>query len=142
MFSFSTRLESKIGDTDFTNPTLTNLVNLALTVGVVIPVSREISRNDLRPSLSNDLRLDDFHNNYDRYGLVISDLRMPVMNGYQFIKKVKEIKPQVKVLFILAFEINEIEFRTELPFIKVDEFIKKPISLDDFISTVSKHINN
>jgi len=88
------------------------------------------------------LALADFHNNSDRYGLVISDLRMPVMNGYQFIKKVKEIKPQVKVFFISAFEINEIEFRTELPFVKVDEFIKKPILLEDFISTVSKHINN
>jgi two-component system response regulator ChvI len=87
------------------------------------------------------LALDDFHINPDRYGLVISDLRMPVMNGYQFIKKVKEIKPQVKVFFISAFEIDDIELRTELPFVKVDEFIKKPISLEDFISTVSKHIN-
>jgi len=88
------------------------------------------------------LALDHFQKNSDRYGLVISDLRMPVMNGYQFVKKVKEIKPQVKVFFISAFEINEIEFRTELPFVKVDEFIKKPILLEDFISTVSKHINN
>ena len=88
------------------------------------------------------LALDHFQKNSNRYGLVISDLRMPVMNGYQFVKKVKEIKPQVKVFFISAFEINEIEFRTELPFVKVDEFIKKPILLEDFISTVSKHINN
>lgn len=88
------------------------------------------------------LALDHFHINCDRYGLVISDLRMPVMNGYQFIKKVKEIKPQVKVFFISAFEIDDIEFRRELPLVKVEEFIKKPISLEDFISTVSKHINN
>jgi DNA-binding NtrC family response regulator len=88
------------------------------------------------------LALDDFHINSDRYGLVISDLRMPVMNGYQFIKKVKGIKPQVKVFFISAFEIDDIEFRRELPFVKVDEFIKKPVLLDDFISTVSKHIFN
>lgn len=88
------------------------------------------------------LALDDFHTNSDRYGLVISDLRMPVMNGYQFIKKVKEIKPQVKVFFISAFEIDDIEFRRELPLVKVDEFIKKPILLEDFISTVNKHINN
>ena len=40
------------------NPTLTNLVNLALTVGVVIPVSRETSRNDLRPSFKSDFRID------------------------------------------------------------------------------------
>ena len=55
---YNTRLESRIGDTDFKNPTLTNLLNLALTVGVVIPVSREISRNDFRPSLNNDLRIE------------------------------------------------------------------------------------
>ena len=72
---------------------------------------------------------------------MISDLRMPDINGYQFIKKVKEIKPQVKVFFISAFEIDDIEFRRVLPFVKVDEFIKKPILLEDFISTVSKHIN-
>jgi YesN/AraC family two-component response regulator len=74
--------------------------------------------------------------------LVISDLMMPEMNGYQFIKKVKEIKPQVKVFFISAFEIDDIEFKRELPFVKVDEFIQKPISLEDLISTVNKHINN
>jgi len=84
------------------------------------------------------LALDYFHINSDLYGLVISDVRMPVMNGYQFIKKVTEIKPQVKVLFISAFEID----RRELPFLKVEEFIKKPILLEDFISTISKHINN
>ena len=49
-------------------------------------------------------------------------------------------KPQVKVLFIYAFEIDDIELRRELPFLKVDEFIKKPILLQDFISTISKHI--
>src|SRR5215813_9129920 len=88
------------------------------------------------------LALADFHINSDRYGLVISDLRMPVMNGYQFIKKVKEIKPQVKVFFISAFQMNDIELRRELPFVKVDEFIKKPILLEDFISMISRHINN
>jgi hypothetical protein len=37
---------------------LTSLVNLALTVGVVMPVSREISRNDLRPSFNSDFKID------------------------------------------------------------------------------------
>ena len=71
------------------------------------------------------LALNHFQINSKQYGLVISDLRMPVMSGYQFIKKVKEIKPQVKVFFISAFEIDNIEFRTELPFVKVEEIIRK-----------------
>ena len=33
------------------------------------------------------LALEHFQINHDKYGLVISDLRMPGMNGYEFIKK-------------------------------------------------------
>lgn len=53
---------------------------------------------------------------------------MPQMSGYDFIKGVKEIKPEVKVFFMTPFEIDEIEFRRVLPAIRVDEFLKKPIS--------------
>ena len=44
--------------------------------------------------------LEHFQANSGQFGLVISDLRMPEMNGYEFTKKVKEIKPEVKVFFI------------------------------------------
>ena len=39
-------------------PIFTNLSNLAFTVGVDIPVSRETWLNDLRPSLNNDFKID------------------------------------------------------------------------------------
>ena len=64
------------------------------------------------------------------------------MNGYEFIKKVKEIKPEVKVFFMTAFEIDDIEIRRVLPSIKIDEFINKPVSADSFTATVKKHIKN
>jgi len=88
------------------------------------------------------LALDHFQMNSEQFGLVISDIRMPVINGYDFIKKVKEMKPEVKVFLMTAFKIDDIEFRKELPFVKVDEIIQKPILLEDFTSKVSKHINN
>jgi DNA-binding NtrC family response regulator len=74
------------------------------------------------------LALDHFQKNSEQYGFVISDLRMPMMDGYQFIKKVKEIKPQIKVFFISAFGIDDIESRRELPFVKVDEIISSVLS--------------
>jgi DNA-binding NtrC family response regulator len=46
------------------------------------------------------LALDHFQKNSEQYWLVVSDIRMPVMDGYQFIEKVKEIKLDVKVFFI------------------------------------------
>jgi response regulator RpfG family c-di-GMP phosphodiesterase len=88
------------------------------------------------------LALKHFQMNSEQYRLVISDIRMPIMNGYEFIKKVKVMKPQVKVFIISAFEINDIEFRRELTYVKVDEIIQKPISSEDFASAVSKHMYN
>ena len=57
-------------------------------------------------------------------------------------KKVKDIKPLVKVFLMTAFKIDDIEFRKELPFVMVDEILQKPILLEDFTSAVCKHINN
>jgi len=87
------------------------------------------------------LALKHFQINFELYGLVISDLRMPGMNGYEFIEKVKGINPQVKVFFMTAFSINDIEFRRVLPFVKIDEFIEKPASLNKLVSLIDRYIN-
>ena len=86
------------------------------------------------------LALEHFQKNYKRFSLVISDLRMPGMNGYEFVKKVKEIKLGVKVFFMTAFEINDAEFRSALPEVEIEGLIQKPISLANVASTVSKYV--
>jgi response regulator RpfG family c-di-GMP phosphodiesterase len=87
------------------------------------------------------LALEHFQINRDKYALVLSDLRMPGMNGYEFIKKIKEIKPEVKVFFITAFEIEDIEFRRVLPSVKIDEFIQKPCLAKNLIAAIVKHMD-
>ena len=49
-----TLLKSKTGRTPLIKPILTSLSNLALTVGVVIPVSLDICRKDFLPSFKSD----------------------------------------------------------------------------------------
>ena len=61
------------------------------------------------------------------------------MNGFEFIKKVKEIKPKVKVFCMTAFEINDIEFRRVLPSTSIDELIQKPILLERLNDLVQNH---
>jgi DNA-binding NtrC family response regulator len=85
------------------------------------------------------LALDHFQKNCERYWLVISDIRMPIIDGYEFIKRVKEVKPDVKVFFMSAFLTDDIQYRTGLSLLKVDEYIEKPISLNDFIKLVKKY---
>ena len=87
------------------------------------------------------LALEHFQINSDQYGLVISDLRMPAMNGYEFIKNVKKIKPEVQVFLMTAFEIDDKEFRRLLQSVKIDEFIQKPVSIRNLSGIVRKYIN-
>ena len=86
------------------------------------------------------LALDHFQKNPEQYRLVVSDIRMPVIDGYEFIKKVKEIKPEVRVFLLSAFLIDDIQYRTGLTLVKADEYIEKPISVNDFIMMVKKYL--
>jgi CheY-like chemotaxis protein len=72
---------------------------------------------------SSSLALEHFKSNYSTYSPVLSDLRMLVMNGFEFVIQVKKMNPKIKVLLMTAFEINEMEFTRLLPKPKIDGFI-------------------
>jgi DNA-binding NtrC family response regulator len=85
--------------------------------------------------------LEHFISHFKDYDIVISDIRMPGMNGYEFVRKVKESNPQVKVILMSAFDIDDKEFYNVLPDINVDAFLQKPFSigqLNDLIGKISR----
>ncbi len=76
----------------------------------------------------------------DYHSVVIPDIRMPGINGYEFVKKAKEIDKQSKIVLISAFEINDREFHNVLPDINVDGFLQKLFSihqLNDIMDKIS-----
>ncbi|HKR73512.1 MAG TPA: response regulator [Candidatus Nitrosocosmicus sp.] len=78
------------------------------------------------------LALEEFSKNSEKYCIVITDLRMPIMSGYEIINKFKTINPQIKVIMISAYNITESEICQNLnPHIKIDRLIRKPVTLED-----------
>ena len=53
------------------------------------------------------LALEEFRKNYNDYSLVISDIRMPGLNGFEFTEYINKIKPEIKVILMSAFDIND-----------------------------------
>ena len=53
------------------------------------------------------LALEHFKINHKDYCLVIADIRMPEMNGFEFAREVSRVKPEIKVLLMTAFDIND-----------------------------------
>ncbi|HEY7572523.1 MAG TPA: response regulator [Nitrososphaeraceae archaeon] len=75
------------------------------------------------------LALEDFRINSETYGLVISDIRMPIMNGYEFVEQIKNIKPDMKVLLMSAYEYEYSNLPNGFLQSDIDGFIEKPVSL-------------
>jgi two-component system, OmpR family, response regulator ChvI len=74
----------------------------------------------------------------DEFGLLILDIRMPVMNGFELFKKIKEIDNRVQACFITAYEDYREEFKES--FAMLDEakyFIRKPKAVEDLVNHVA-----
>jgi DNA-binding NtrC family response regulator len=80
--------------------------------------------------------LQSFKSDAESYCLVLSDMRMPLLSGIQLSKKVKEVNPNVKVVLMTAFEINDNEFSKVFPSTQVDGFVQKPIGIKDLTDKI------
>ena len=98
---------------------------------IVRLMERALKEHGFKVSAFTDpaVALEDFQIHYKTCSLILSDTKMPKMNGYELIKKAKEIDKQVKVVLMSAFEINNEEFHNMLSDIKVDGFLQKPFSM-------------
>lgn len=75
------------------------------------------------------------------FSLILTDVRMPGMTGFQLARKVKELNPNVKVVLTSSFEINMPEFEKVLPNSPADGFLDKPVAMTKLIELVNKQLN-
>jgi DNA-binding NtrC family response regulator len=87
------------------------------------------------------LALEHFRAICDSCNIVISDLRMPAMNGIEFLQNIKKVKPTTRVLLMSAFAIEgDPEYARLFKQTKINGFIQKPVSMRHLIKTIKSHI--
>jgi DNA-binding response OmpR family regulator len=78
----------------------------------------------------------------DYYDLIILDIKMPDMNGFELHGKIKEIDPNAKTCFLTATELYHKEFRTrEYCALDKELFIRKPIGNKELIREIERLIS-
>ena len=85
--------------------------------------------------------LQGFRPNY--YDLILLDIKMPVLNGFELCKKIIELDKSVHVVFITASEEYYEKFRSQhFPELGKINYIQKPIGNQELVQIVNTIVAN
>jgi CheY-like chemotaxis protein len=77
------------------------------------------------------LALSDFKSNF--YDLLLVDINMPLMNGFELSERILKLDINVKICFMSAGEINQEAIREVHSMKSIGCYIKKPVEVEDLV---------
>jgi two-component system, OmpR family, response regulator ChvI len=74
------------------------------------------------------------------YDLLLIDIRMPDINGFELYRELNKIDARPKVCFITAYELYYDALKKDFPGLDTGCFIKKPISIEDLAVKIREEL--
>jgi DNA-binding LytR/AlgR family response regulator len=76
------------------------------------------------------------------YTMAILDIKMPKMNGFELWGELRKLDNKIKISFISAFDIQEVNLKQSIPLLYEEKplVLKKPISIKDLALIIKKEI--
>ena len=84
------------------------------------------------------LALEYFKETSDKHSLIITDLRMPGLNGLELAKKVRELNTNIRIFLMTAFETRDLENHVDFKMAKIDRLIQKPVRFSNLKEMINK----
>jgi CheY-like chemotaxis protein len=75
------------------------------------------------------------------YDLLLLDVNMPKLNGFEFSEKILELDLNVRVCYISAGEMNIEALREQYKSLSMGCFIKKPVEIEKFVRRVKTELD-
>ena len=84
--------------------------------------------------------LDYIYDNANIPDVIISDIRMPLMDGLEFCERVRNLSASTKIIFISAY--SDFEYAKRAISIGASEYITKPINQEELIKAIKQAIQS
>ena len=85
------------------------------------------------------IALSEFKQNF--YDLLLVDIEMSDMNGFELSEKILAIDINVKVCYMSSAEINREALREIYPAISIGCFIRKPVTIDYLVKRIMSELD-
>jgi DNA-binding response OmpR family regulator len=117
--------------------------DITLTFKKAFEEANRISGNKISFHVStyNDplLALSEFKPNH--YDLMLIDINMPKVNGFDFCVKVLEIDINPRVCFMSSGLINQRALKEQYPSLSIGCFIRKPVTMENLVKRVKAELD-
>jgi DNA-binding response OmpR family regulator len=84
------------------------------------------------------LALQNFKEQDSMYELLILDIKMPEMNGFELYRQIKKIDDKVKVCFLTASEMDYGVYTDIVNSLDPEYFIRKPIDNEELVKRLNR----
>jgi DNA-binding NtrC family response regulator len=89
---------------------------------------------DVRSASDGDEAITELQKN--QFDLILLDIKMPRMNGFEVLKFIKESFPKMKVVMLTGFA--DLKNAIESKKLGADDFVSKPYDLVDLLTTIER----
>jgi two-component SAPR family response regulator len=115
--------------------------DITLTFKVGIEDNNTYTSRKIEVYTSNNpvIALSEFKPNF--YDLLLVDINMPYMNGFQLCEKILAIDINVKVCFMSSGKINREAVREIYPSLSLGCFIRKPVTIDYLVKRIMSELD-
>lgn len=107
---------------------------------ITLTLKHGLEENGFSVDIFNDPRvaLSNFKPAY--YDLLLLDIKMADLNGFQLYQEIKRKDNNTRVCFITAYEIYYDRLKEDFPTLNVGCFIKKPVAIKELVKKIRKEL--